>query len=470
MKGSQQFPIIIVDDDTEILKTTERILRFEGFSNIITMQDGRELIPLLKQKTASLIILDLMMPYIYGEDILKEVHEYFPEIPVIVCTGANEIEQAVRCMKEGAFDYVPKNADPSHFLATVHHALTLWELRIEYNTVRNSLISQIPISEAFSKIITRNQRMLDIFRYAEAIAETVKPILITGESGSGKELIAESIHLLSGRKGKLVCVNVAGLDDNLFADTLFGHVKGAFTSADTSRQGFIEQANGGTLFLDEIGDLDLQSQIKLLRLIEERRYYPVGSDLQKNADILLITATNKNLREMSHLNKFRADLFFRLETHHISLPPLRERKDDLALLIEHFIDKASTQMQKTPPLVPEELACMLSTYNYPGNIRELESMIYDAVSRCKSHILALDSFKEKIFKDKKNCEGFNYTHDYTLKSVLEECEDLPTIKSLEELLIAEAMTRANQNQGIAARILGINRTTLNKHLMRFKNQ
>ncbi|MDH3567306.1 MAG: sigma 54-interacting transcriptional regulator, partial [Desulfobacteraceae bacterium] len=245
--------------------------------------------------------------------------------------------------------------------------------------------------QAFSEIITHNQRMLLVFKYVESIAPSSQPILITGETGVGKELIARSIHTLSKLKGRFVAVNVAGLDDNVFSDTLFGHIKGAFTGAEQDRRGLIERAVGGTLFLDEIGDLNPVSQIKLLRLLQEGEYLPLGQDEAEQTNVRIVASTNENLWSLQRKDKFRKDLNFRLRTHHIHMPHLRERMDDIPLLVRHFLEKSADALKKKVPTPPKELYELLATYSFPGNVRELESMIHDAVSIHSAKILSLDS-------------------------------------------------------------------------------
>ena len=243
--------------------------------------------------------------------------------------------------------------------------------------------------EVFADIVTRDSSMLAIFKYAEAVAPTTLPVLITGETGVGKELIGRCIHAASGRSGSFVPVNVAGLDDTLFADTLFGHVKGAYTGADAAREGMVAKAGEGTLFLDEIGDLAPESQIKLLRLLQEREYYPLGTDRPRPASARFVFATNLDIAKAMGDGKFRKDLLYRLRSHHIRIPPLRERPSDLPVLLDHFFQKAAKVVGKDQPPVPRELLPLLGSYAFPGNIRELEGMVFDAVVRHQSHTLSL---------------------------------------------------------------------------------
>ncbi len=312
-------------------------------------------------------------------------------------------------------------------------------------------------------IITNNDEMHSIFQHIQSVAPTSQAILITGETGVGKELIAKSIHKISNKKGKMITVNVAGLDDNVFSDTLFGHVKGAYTGAENARSGLIEKSSGGTLFLDEIGDLSQTSQIKLLRLLQEGEYMPLGQDDIKYSNARIITATNEDLWSLQRSGKFRQDLNYRLRTHHIHIPPLRERKDDISLLANHFLNKASNELNKKKPTSPRELISLLSTYSFPGNIRELESIIFDAVSRHKSRILSLDTFKSHIDKVRGTLSDItDMEHDDSL--LVSFSSELPTIKQATELLVTEAIQRADNNQTIAAKMLGISRQALGKRL------
>jgi len=319
--------------------------------------------------------------------------------------------------------------------------------------------------EAFSGIITRNEKMRSIFQYVEAIAGTNQPVLITGETGVGKELMAKAINKLSQVTGEFVAVNVSGLDDTLFADTLFGHIKGAYTGAEQSRKGLVEKATDGTLFLDEIGDLSLLSQIKLLRLIQEREYLPIGTDLVKNAAARIIVATNQDLNHRMKSGRFRKDLFYRLQTHRVHIPPLRQRVDDIPLLVEHFLKQSAQTLGKKSPTPPPELFTLLAAYQFPGNIRELQSLVFDAVSKHKSRKLSMEVFKTRIFQDISS-DALNVEPDLStdIPPLSFSPVNLPTIKQTTRLLICEAMKRADGNQSIAARFLGISQQALSRRL------
>jgi DNA-binding NtrC family response regulator len=306
--------------------------------------------------------------------------------------------------------------------------------------------------------------MRSIFQYVEAISSSPRPVLITGETGVGKELVAKAVHALSNSKGNFVPVNVAGLDDNVFADTLFGHKKGAFTGADQARSGLIEQASEGTLFLDEIGDLSSLSQVKLLRLLQDGDFFPLGSDVAKGSSARIIVATNQDLDGLKSSGKFRKDLYFRLCDHHIHIPALRERLEDIPILVEHFLGKASEILGKKKPTPPDELSILLSTYHFPGNIRELESMVFNAVSSHKSGKISMDCFKSHIYQKHPGFETPSKKMLQEKKVLISFSEQLPTLKQAEQRLIDEAMKRANGNQSIAALSLGITRQALNRRL------
>jgi len=455
------FPVLVVDDEEQILHGISGNLRFDCINNIITCQDSRRVMEILFKQEIEVLLLDLSMPYITGQELLPEIRKEFPELPVIIITGVTEVEIAVECMEMGIFYYLVKVIERSKLLATVKRAIEIRELRRENSSLKEHFFSNdLEYPEAFSEIVTNNMKMRSVFLYVESIAKTNKSVLIAGETGVGKELIARSIHALSERKGKYIPVNIAGFDDNIFSDTLFGHEKGAYTGATHSRKGLIDEASEGTLFLDEIGDLSPTSQVKLLRLLDAHEYYPLGSDVPKRSWARIIVATNKELEVEVEIGKFRKDLLYRLRTHKVHVPVLSERMDDLPLLINYFLEEASRELEKKKPTLPPELYTLLRTYHFPGNIRELKSMVFDAVSKHKTGILSLESFKEVIGRKNKQIP----------KSPL-ECsiifpQRIPTLKEVTRLLIKESLKRANGNQSIAAQLLGISQPALSKRLMR----
>ena len=462
-------PIMIVDDEASILLAIDTTLQIAGIDNIITCEDSRRVMDLMADHPIEIMLLDLNMPNIDGHRLLDDVRREYPDVPVIIVTGAVDVETAVRCIKAGAFDYIVKPVEADRLITAVNRALSFQELKRENQSLRRHMLHEdLEHPDVFDPIVTGSKKMLTIFHYVESIAKTSQPVLVRGETGVGKELIALTIHALSGLSGKFVAVNAAGLDDTVFSDTLFGHVKGAFTGADIARGGLIEQADGGTLFLDEIGDLTQASQVKLLRLLQEGEYFALGSDAPRKANTRIIAATNQNLSELLSEGRFRKDLNYRLRTHRIYVPPLRERLDDIPLLLDHFLALAASGLNKPKPAVPRELVPLLCTYSYPGNIRELESLIFDAVSRHRSGVLSLEAFTTHIHGDTCWEDPPPAVGEGLGEPPIRFSHRLPTIKEATRLLIDEAMRRSGGNQSRAARMLGISQQALSKRLKKSK--
>jgi DNA-binding NtrC family response regulator len=459
-------PILMVDDEVQALDSFETVLLFAGINNIIRCQDSRDVMPLLSRQEIEVMLLDLSMPHISGEELLSLVTRDFPEVPVIIITGSNDVETAVACMKSGAFDYMVKPVEKSRLISGVKRAVEIRELQRENQLLRAHVLSdQLEHPEAFSEVITNSPMLRSIFQYIESISMSPQPVLITGETGVGKELVAKAIHKLSQRQGAFVPINVAGLDDNVFADTLFGHKKGAFTGADQARAGLVEQASGGTLFLDEIGDLSHSSQVKILRLLQDGEFFPLGSDIAKHSDARVVVATNQNLQALQESGKFRKDLYYRLCAHHTHIPSLRDRKEDLPILVDHFLKKASKALGKQKLTPPEELFPVLATYPFPGNIRELESMIFDAVTSCKSEKLSLEPFRSYI-RQSELATKTEVTGQPIAASTLKEKID--TISQMtEKQMIIDALNKTDQNRTKAAKLLGISRRTLQNKIKEY---
>ena len=471
LKNHPNYPLVLVDDEPTVLHGTELLLSGVGIKPIITVGDSRDLMPLLDAQKAAAIVLDLYMPHMSGVELLPKIIAAHPDTPVIVMTAAQDVETAVLRMKEGAFDYLVKPVEESRLISSIKRAMEVRYLRSQVNVLKGYLLSDnLENAESFASFGTISKKMHSIFQYAEAISTSNEPVLITGETGVGKELLANSIHQLSGRTEKLTPVNVAGVDDVLFSDTLFGHKKGAFTGAIDNRDGAVATAAGGTLFLDEIGDLAKPSQIKLLRLLQENRYYPLGSDIAKNSDVRIICATNQSLQQQIADEEFRSDLFYRLSVHQIELPPLRERMEDVPLLVNRFIEKAANSMGKNAPAAPAELYDLLGVYHFPGNIRELRALVYDAVAAHQSgSIISLDRFKMTVKKQQTLDQSEGLTTDETKSNNMVLIPGkFPSLTQAENCLVAEAMKRANGNQGVAATLLGISRPALNRRLARTK--
>jgi DNA-binding NtrC family response regulator len=412
IQNSADLPVLVVDDEVYALKGYELQLIGEGIENIICCQSGAEALDILSGQRVSLVLLDLRMAGISGEDLLTRVVARYPEIPVVVVTGIDDAATAVRCMKAGAFDYIVKPIEQTRLITIVTKALEFFELRCENILLKESILG-------------RN---------------------------------------LQHPQGNLVAVNLAGLDDNLFADTLFGHTRGAFTGADRARPGLIEKAADGTLFLDEIGDLSPASQVKLLRLVQEREYFTLGSDNVKKSNARLIVATNRDLARLRDKEKFRNDLYYRLLHHRIEVPPLRQRQEDIPLLANYFIKQAASELSKAEPAAPPELFNLLSVYDFPGNIRELKSLIYDAVSCHHKGKLSLESFKMVVGDHP--AAGIQRPGTLSIHSLYASLENLPSLKESEDLLIEEALKRGNGNQSLTALMLGISRQTLHRRARR----
>jgi two-component system nitrogen regulation response regulator GlnG len=398
--GYPHRPIMLVDDEPQALTSFEMTLQSAGMNNFICCRDSREVMSVLVREEIEIMLLDLWMPHVSGEELLQQISADYPDLTVIIITGADDVETAVRCVREGVFDYIVKPVERARLISSVRRAVELRELYRENRALKARVLSdRLTRPEAFSEMVTINPGMRSIFRYVEVIVPSPRPMLITGETGVGKKLMARTVHTLSKRTGAFVAVNVAGLDDHVFADTLFGHRKGAFNGATEARPGLLEQAASGTLFLEEIGDLGPSSQVKLLRLLRDRAYFPLGSDLAKRSDASIVAATTHDLEAGRNSGRFRRDLYHRLSGHHIHVPPLRERRDDLPILLDHFLEKASRTLGKKKPTPPDKLIELLASYHFPGNVRELESMVHNAVSSHTSGELSMDAFKAKSFQE-----------------------------------------------------------------------
>ena len=457
-------PVLHVDNEQEYLCRASLALNAEGINNIVHCQDSSEVMSALSEREFSLVLLDIQMAGLSGYDLLLMILADFPEVPVAVVTAVDSADSAAQCLKNGAYDYRVKSEDDTGLAAVVREGIGISDLH--HANLQFADTSEKP--EGFSEIITQDRAMYSVFKNIEAIAGNDLPVLITGETGVGKELIATAIHKLSERTGEYVRVNIAGLEDWLFSDTLFGHKKGAYTGADTDRQGLIEHASNGTLFLDEIGDLHVDSQVKLLRLLQDGEFFPLGEDFAVMSNARTVLATNRTFKFLKDSDSFRTDLFFRLKPQHIFVPPLRERLDDIPMLVVHFLDRAAKKMGKEVPPIPQELFDLLRTYSFPGNIRELEGMVTNAVSQHKGGALSTDSFRQEIDE-----LSIGAHEDTILQARAIGVTALPilpnlkeTLKETEQLFISEALKRADGNQAIAAQLLGLSRQALNKRLIR----
>jgi DNA-binding NtrC family response regulator len=450
-------PILIVDDEPQAVVDLSERLKANGLPNVLGCREATRVVEMARSQEPSVVLLDLLLPELSGEKLLAELRRLFPHLPVIVITALGEVDTAVSCMKSGAVDYLVKPVEDTRLLSAVRRALDLRRLERDYRHLKEKLFRPgLAAPQAFAPLLTRSPAMQGIFQYVETVARNPEPILLTGETGVGKNLLARAIHAAGGRPGEYVEVNTGGLDDQVFADTLFGHLKGAFTGATEARPGRIQQASSGTLLLDEIGDLSAVSQTKLLELLDTGSYYPLGSDLPRRSDARFLVATNRDLEALLREGKFRMDLSFRLSTYSIRLPPLRERVEDLPLLLDHFLEAAARKADRQSPSLPAGLLDLLAGYPFPGNIRELDHLVRDALARTTGNQLSAAPFLERTGKNLAPCAE--------PPARLAFPDRLPTLGQAAEMLIDEALRRARGNQSAAARYLGISHQALSKRL------
>lgn len=464
MADKPKKPILIVDDEQDWRSTIKTILHVEaGFNNVLECSDSRQTLELLRKVPCSLVLLDLNMPQLSGLELLPQILEEFPTVKVLIFSGVNQVETAIECVRKGAFNYVIKSTELGQLIISIHNALWAQSLAEENLVIRKAFLSEsLQHPHCFSHIITQCPKMSTIFRYCEALSHSPEPVLISGESGTGKELVAQALHKLFCPDKPLISFNVAGLDDNAFSDTLFGHIKGSYTGAIEARKGLIDYAGQGVVFFDEIGDLSRDSQLKLLRLLQEGEYFPLGSDSVRKSQARFIFATNRNLEEMVAQGAFRSDLLYRLNAHHVQLPPLRQRPRDIPLLVDHYIQEAAAQMNRSDLTVTREVYRLLQAYSFPGNIRELRALIYDAAARAIAGPIGAEYFVEKIAV--KGGAAKHSVDAVTAGAGVIFTGALPTLKEINRVVIDEAMNRAGGNHRKAAELLGITRSALSKRL------
>jgi DNA-binding NtrC family response regulator len=370
--------ILIADDEDIVVQSCLRILADDKFK-IDTAKNGLEALVKIAEQDYDMLILDIKMPKMNGMEVLQRVKETHPDIDVIMITGLNQIETAVKAMKLGAFDYLPKPFDPEELELIVARAFERRQLLQENVNLKHEVSARY----SFENIIGSSPPMQAVYRLVARCAPTNSTVMLRGESGTGKELIARAIHYNSLRKDRpFVTVDCASLSENLLESELFGHVKGSFTGAVSNKMGLLESADGGTLFLDEIGNISLSTQAKLLRFIEEREFKAVGDTQSRTVNIRLITATNKDLETMVANEGFRDDLYYRINVFPIEIPPLRERRDDIPALAFHFLNQFSKEMERTVKEFSADAMNLLMNHDWPGNVRELENAIHRAVILC----------------------------------------------------------------------------------------
>ncbi|MEI6825906.1 MAG: sigma-54 dependent transcriptional regulator [Desulfuromonadales bacterium] len=453
--------ILIVDDDAGFLESIRRMLITNDCTNVLMLNDSRKVISELDRGGISVVLLDWIMPHVTGAELLDQIVAAYPNIPVIIMTAVTDTETVVKCIRQGAYDYINKPIDENRLLSCLRKAIQVsaYEERIQRLT---AYLQGAPLarSEIFSEIITCSPKMQGVLKIIESVAPARSPILITGETGVGKELIARAIHRASNLTGQFIPVNVASLDDEMFSDTLFGHVKGAYTGASDARDGLVSQAAGGTLFFDEIGDMGHESQVKLLRLLQEQEYFRIGSDTVQKCKARIVAASNRNFDEMRAKGQFRQDLYFRVCGYQIHIPSLRERPEDTPLLVRHYVDKLAKELGKKPPIIPQVVLEALQEHLFIGNVRELINMVRQAVTLTNGMSLSVADFPGLSVASNNNLRIIKDKF-YRFQATFEK---FPSLDEVERLMVEEALHATEGSRVDAARMLGISRTTLLKKL------
>jgi len=436
--------ILVIDDEQNIRKMLTRVLSPEGFI-VKEANNGLEALKRLQEENYSLVLLDLKMPGLNGIETLKEIRQNDLNLPVIMMSAYGSIPEAVEAMKLGALDYLIKPFDIEELKIIIKRAIKQYELEVENIYYREEEEKRFN----FDEIIGKSSSINKVLEMVKSVASTPATVLITGENGTGKELIARAIHKNSLRKNSpFVVVNCVAFSPNLLESELFGHEKGSFTGAIAKRIGRFEMANGGTIFLDEIGEMDLTIQTKLLRVLQEREFERVGSSRTIKVDVRILSATNKDLKKEIEERRFREDLFYRLNVFNVDVPPLRERKEDIPLIVEHLTGKYNKILNKKVKKVSAKAMELLLDYNYPGNIRELENIIE------RSMIMAKDEIIDEKY--------FNFI------SKEEYIEKKGTLKETEKELIIKYLIQNKGNRTKTAEILGISRRSLQNKIKEYQ--
>jgi len=443
--------IMVIDDEESMCKFMQIMLQKEGY-DVITSQSSYQALNLLKQKNYDLVIADLMMPELNGLELLSRVKSLDPDASFIVMTAYASVDTAIEALKKGAYDYLTKPFKVDEIRIAVKKALE--QKRITRENI--SLKKQLKREFGFDNFIGMSPQVLEMKKMAQRVAQSDSTVLIQGESGTGKELVAKAIPYCSARTDKpFVSINCAAIPETLLESELFGHLKGAFTGAIKEKEGLLKTADGGTFFLDEIATTSQAIQVKLLRVLEEKEMIPVGGTKPVEIDVRLITATNADLEQEVKMGRFRPDLFYRLNVFLITIPPLRERKDDIKLLVCHFIRKYCERLKSKEKKISEEAMRRLISYSWPGNARELENAMERAVLLARSSEITQNELPEKILENE-------------LPKLVEQPKlENPTLEEIEKAYIYWVLNNAGWHKSKASQILGIDSSTLYRKIEKY---
>ena len=449
----KDYTILIVDDEDAQRSILKGYLEKKGYK-IYSASSGTEGIKTVQNNLIDIVLSDFKMPDKTGLEVLEEVKKINPEISFVILTAYGTIEDAVKAMRLGAFDYISKPVDLDELDLMIERIIEHNNLKSEIQILKNQLKEKFKIDS----FISHSAKMEEVLSVAARAADSKATILITGESGTGKEVLAKSIHYVSPRKEKpFIAVNIPALPETLLESELFGHEKGAFTGADKAKKGRFELADGGTIFLDEIGDIPINLQVKLLRVLQEHQIEKVGSSENINIDVRIIAATHQNLEEKIKDGSFREDLFYRLNIVSLHIPPLRERREDVLPLIEYFTEKYSKENSRNKLSLSKEVIDSLIKYNFPGNVRELENIIERAVVLCRSEAITSNDLPNVV-------KGFKAEKEILQK---ESGNLIDQVEELEKKLIFDALSNANGNQSQAGRILGLTERNLRYKMQKY---
>lgn len=447
-----QANILIVDDELVVCKSCEKI--FRRANHLVTyVTSGREAIQLLQHESFDVVFTDLKMMDVGGMEVLQTIKQKYPDTVVVVITGYATISSAVETMRSGAFDFLPKPFTPDELLAVLERALERRRI-IQLSSGEHRYTEE----SGFEGLIGRSRKMQDVYQLIQKVAPTDCTVLIFGESGTGKDLTAKAIHNHSKRRNeKFFALDISTLSSTLLESELFGHVKGSFTGAHADKQGIFEFANHGTIFLDEIGNLPLETQARLLRLLQEKEFIPVGSTVIKKVDVRLIFATNQNLKQLVTNGKFREDLYYRLNVFPIKLPPLRERKEDIPELVMHFLKKYSVKIGCPVPKIQPETIEALMNYHWPGNVRELEHSIERIIIISEGEEIQPIHVSAALFRIDAYVRSVIPRKSDELKILKKQIRET-SVQEIEKLFITEALIRNNWNISKAARDVNMQRS------------